>query len=190
MALVSNIERYLYDKTRILDPGQGYWLRNNGTFKRPLPSRIVVHTTSNRRKNTSFTAEARFIAESPNISAHYLVGKEGQVVRFLVPQFHIAWHTGSAIAGWNNYETIGVEVHVSQGEQWTSIQRATLGNLIIDLAAVYPTIGDLRTHVDTHRTIALPKGRKSDPEGFPDTEFYAWRKELQLMWERLAIVNL
>lgn len=186
MALVTNLDRYSYDKTRFCDPGEGYWLRNNGTFKRPLPSVIIIHTTNNRRK-TSFAGEARFLAEANQVGAHYLVGKEGQVARFLVPQFHIGWHVGEAVQGFGNYEAIGIETHVSIGEHWTDAQRQSLSNLVLDLCAVYPTIGNLRTFCVGHRHIALPRGRKSDPEGFSDGDFHAWRAQLQNTRKEMGI---
>lgn len=41
--------------------------------------------------------------------------------------------------------------------------------------------------LETHRAIALPKGRKSDPEGFSDADFAAWRAGLGLRTYRVRV---
>jgi N-acetyl-anhydromuramyl-L-alanine amidase AmpD len=179
------IDRDTYFKPKFCKPGFGYTTRHAG---QPQPSRIVIHTT-NGRVGSSFDAECTFLAESKSVSAHYLVGKQlGQLVRFLVPQIHVAWHTGSAISGFGNVETIGIECHLTPGEPWTRPMRDQLTQLVLDLCVIYP-IGDVRTETRTHREIALPPGRKIDPSGWDDLDFEAWREMVQCRRMHAGVVS-
>jgi N-acetylmuramoyl-L-alanine amidase len=159
-----------YRKDSVLPLRQGYSLRPGGV----KPSSIVVHTTNSPKLNTAFDAEARYIRDSRVISAHYLVGKRGQIAQILHPDL-CAWHAGMAAVGYANEFSIGIEGHVSQGETWTTTQRAALTWLVEWLMMIY-RIGP--QSVETHRKIALPSGRKSDPEAWPDADFYAWQRAL------------
>lgn len=147
-------------------------------------SSIVMHSTNNKAKKTPFINEASFIYASKDISAHYLVGKDGKIVEFLDPAKYLAWHAGAAIPAYQNAYSIGIELHVSVGESPTPIQ--------LDAAAWLCREMMRRFHIpysmiDTHRYIAIPgptstndrtKWRKSDPEGWSDAAFYAWRAML------------
>jgi hypothetical protein len=169
---MTNIDATNYLKTK-------YPLRH-GYDRRPSgvrPSAIVIHTTNNKRK-TPFASEAKFLYESPRVSSHFLVGKTevDGVVRFLPDTFR-AWHTGEAKKGWGNSETIGIEMHVSVGERPTDWQLLALTELVRDLMREWNIPHD---RIDTHREIALPAKRKSDPEGWNDESFYHWRYALML----------
>src|SRR5215831_15829040 len=61
--------------------GRGY-----GSREGVIPSSIVIHTT-NGNKGSSFSAEANFLRDSPDVSAHFLVGKAGEIAQIL----HPAW---------------------------------------------------------------------------------------------------
>lgn len=138
------------------------------------PISIVIHTTNSPAKNTAFESEARYLRDSPNVGAHFLVGKQGQIVQLLHPDF-AAWHSGAALSGFGNAHSIGIENHVSQGEAWTGAQRDALTWLVRRLMALYRIGPEM---IETHRRVAQPTGRKSDPEGWPDASFYAWRAQL------------
>ena len=170
------IDRTTYFKPTVCQPGQGYQLRGS----KPQPSSIIVHTT-NGAKGSVFAKEAQYLQESQAVGAHYLIGKRGQIVRFLVPQLHIAWHTGDAKPGFQNAQAIGIELHFTPGDSPTIPQPMldSLTLLVLELCQVHATIGDLRTAVDTHRAVALPSGRKIDPSGFDDLAFYTWRDLVQ-----------
>jgi N-acetyl-anhydromuramyl-L-alanine amidase AmpD len=161
---------HAYRKDSHLPLGKGYSLRPGGI----KPSAIVIHTTNSPHQNTAFEAEAAYLRDSPDVSAHFLVGKQGQIAQILHPDL-AAWHAGNALSGFTNAHSIGIESHVSQGETWTGSQRAALTWLVRWLMSLY-TISPAM--VDTHRKIALPPGRKSDPEGWPDAAFYTWRAAL------------
>lgn len=146
------------------------------------PSAIVLHTTNNAAP-TSFAHELDFLFRSADVSAHHLVGKDGRIVQLLDPRGYTAYHAGgrqedgtwTALPAFSNPNSIGIELHVSVGEQPTAIQLDATGWLVKRLAKQF-TIPDQL--IETHRKIALPKGRKSDPEGWPDVDFYAWRTAL------------
>lgn len=152
---------------------------NNGWDYREYtyPQTIVIHTT-NGRYNSSYASEAGFLYASYNVSAHYLVGKKGQITRFLDPRIHRAWHAGVVVSQrWNNNNSIGIECHYTPGEgAWPVVMKQALTDLVRQLMIAYNI--KVITNIDTHRKIAIPIGRKIDPSGFNDTEFYAWRNTL------------
>lgn len=159
-----------YRKDTALPLGRGYSLRPSGT----KPSAIVIHTTNSSRQNTAFVSEANYLRNSVEVSAHYLLGKQGQIAQILHPDL-AAWHAGTAVSGFTNAHSIGIEAHVSVGEVWTTAQHDALTWLVRWLMGLY---GISPAMIETHRAIALPHGRKSDPEGWPNPDFYAWRAGL------------
>lgn len=163
------IDATSYPKAQRHPQRHGYQLR--GT----TPTAIVLHTTNNARRRTTFEAEATFLLNSPDVSAHYLIGKDGRIVELLAPGPYQAWHAGTAVDAFRNARSIGIELHVSVGETPTPAQIDAAGALVRQLAAQFGIPAAL---VETHRTIARPPGRKSDPEGWPDAAFYAWRAGL------------
>jgi hypothetical protein len=170
-----------FRKDTIHDPGHGYG-RNVGTVKKPVwvaerginMSSEVVHTTNNPNKDTKPWSEATFIRDSPNVSCHDFIAKNGDVY-VILPETMEAWHAGAALAAFTNRYSFGTELHCSIGETPTQAQMDSLAWRIRDRRTRY---GVVEARIETHRFIALPKGRKSDPEGWSDTDFYAWRKGL------------
>jgi len=161
---------HTYRKDTKHQPRWGYQARGGAA-----PSSIIIHTTNNKNKNTAFNGEAEFLRDSPAVSAHFLIGKDGRIVQFLDPMRWQAWHAGPALPAYLNAKSIGIESHVSVGETWTAAQHDACTWLVRDLIAAYGISPEL---VDTHRAVALPKGRKSDPEGWENEPFYAWRATL------------
>lgn len=96
---------------------------------------------------------------------NYGLGRSG---RIYVVAAGCAWHAGaSAHAGFRdlNDEFIGIEAESAGAGDWTAQQRAAYPRLV---AAVLRYI---RRDVDryvSHRTCALPAGRKPDPTGLAD----------------------
>jgi uncharacterized MAPEG superfamily protein len=170
------IDTVTYNKARDFPQRHGYQVR--GT----KPSSIVIHSTSNRRA-TSFTGEATYLYTSAAVGAHYLVGKAGQIVQFLDPSRWQAWHAGEAITEYTNPRSIGIELHISVGEQPTTDQIAALTTLVRDLMARFSIPPE---RIETHRAIALPRHRKNDPEGFTDAAFSAWRNGLSDAFDPFA----
>jgi hypothetical protein len=85
-----------------------------------------------------------------------------------------------------NKYSIGIELHISVGERPTVQQLAALSALCRALMTNY---GIDLGRVDTHRAVALPKGRKTDPEGWDDLAFYAWRSTLLLRRYRFRVAQ-
>jgi len=171
------IDAKTYDKARSYAVGHGYGMRT------APPTTGVIHTTNNRTPNTAFAGECKYLFESADVSAHFLISKSGQIVQFLDPTVHVAWHAGgrqssgvwTAMPAFANPASWGVELHVSVGEAPTHAQKDAAAWLCRGLMAHFGMTLHL---IETHRAIALPPGRKSDPEGWPDADFYAWRAAL------------
>jgi len=163
------IDTTSYPKAQRYAAGHGYSMR-------PMaPTSIVIHTTNNPNQGTRFDKECQFLFESPGVSAHYLIGKQGQIVQLLDPAGYTAWHAGAALTAWTNDHSIGIELHVSVGEVPTQLQRdacAWLCRKLMQRFGIPPVL------IETHRKVALPPGRKSDPEGWPNPDFYTWRDAL------------
>lgn len=169
-----NIDRDTYNKVLLYPPEKFSDKVRGYAGVRILPKSIVVHTT-NGKKDTTFEAEANFIYKSKDISAHYLIGKEGQVVEFLSPHI-VAYHAGvvwPAYRFFGNPYSIGIECHHAVGEVWTFQQKQALHDLCRDLVRRYNI-----NLIETHRKIAKPNGRKIDPSDFPDTEFYPFVRRI------------
>jgi hypothetical protein len=170
---MSYVDTTTYDKAKLYKPGYGYSLREG------KPSAIVIHSTSNpTQRNTAFTSEATYLLTAPNVSAHYLVGKAGQIVRFLEPAPWAAWHAGACVAGWSNNDSTGIELHHSVGDApYPEAQKAALAWLLKDLARAF-SIPPAR--IDTHGQIALPGpyDRKHDPHDWSRADFLTWRNAL------------
>jgi N-acetyl-anhydromuramyl-L-alanine amidase AmpD len=97
------------------------------------------------------------------------------VVRIL-PDTLIAWHAGDcADPAYENPTSIGIEIAWTVGRgPLPQIARDTTAALVRELLTAYPSI----TKIETHRAQALPRGRKIDPSGWPNAEFYPWRDAL------------
>ena len=162
-----------YDKAKKYKPGHGYAART------AAPTSIIVHSTSNpHQKNTAFSSEARFLLNASLVSAHYLIGKDGAVVRFLDPLKWAAWHAGNVRTGWDNAKSIGIELHHSVGDPpYPSAQLAALAALIRSLMALFDIPVPL---IDTHGQVAIagPYDRKSDPSDWPHQDFLSFRSHL------------
>jgi hypothetical protein len=134
---------------------------------------ILIHTTNSSDGNTGYRSEAAFLRDSPNVSCHFVVSShDATVVQILPPQW-IAWHAGDcADSDYENARSLGIEIAwsaLSGPLPWSAIDNVT--SLVRSLLASYPWI----TKIDMHRAQAVPHGRKVDPSGWSDADFYAWR---------------
>lgn len=157
-----------YPKT-IWPVGRGYDLRPNGVN----PVSLLIHST-NGNEDSSFEDECLYLRDSRSVSAHYVVGKEGQIGVILPPVYR-AWHAGSTIAPFQNSLSIGIECHHAVGDSWPNAQIESLTALCDHLIWQHQI---QRVNIDTHRKVALPAGRKPDPSDWNDEDFYAWRDAL------------
>lgn len=147
--------------------GQGYDKRQ----KNVKPTKAILHTT-NGNCGSSFNGEANFLRDSKSVKAHFLVGKEGQVGRILPIEYR-AWHAGASVQGWNNNDTVGIEVHqCTRDGAWSSKTIEALEWLFTEHLKI------TGSSIEMHRVTAIPRGRKIDPSGITDSWFYNWRSKL------------
>jgi len=137
---------------------------------------IIIHST-NGTVGSSFEGEVNFLVESRDVSAHYLIAKDGRIVEMLDPSAYCAWHAGLPRSPmFSNQNSVGIENHYSPGEgEWPIPMKNALTNLTNELMRVFSLS---KSAVETHRNIAIPIGRKIDPSGFADVPFYSWRDTL------------
>jgi hypothetical protein len=91
---------------------------------------IVIHYTTSRNIEGSIS---HFVSGSPQVSAHYIVGQDGELVQ-MVPDADAAWHAGSSDM---NRRSIGIEHVAKAGDKITAEQEATSAALIRWLAERY-----------------------------------------------------
>ena len=129
---------------------------------RALPiTMVVLHYTG---MQTGAEAEARLVDPAAKVSAHYLIGEDGEVVR-LVPEARRAWHAGRSF--WRgltdiNSASIGIEL-VNPGHEWgyREFPRAQMEALLPLLARIVKTHDVPRANVVGHSDVA--PARKDDP---------------------------
>ncbi len=127
---------------------------------------VVLHATVTE---TADQAIQVFLEPRSHVSAHFVVARSGHVTQ-MVPLGRRAWHAGKSHLGGranvNNF-SVGIEiVNRNDGRQlYTGAQYRAVAGIIRHLRAARGfQVGPER--IISHRAIALPKGRKSDPRGF------------------------
>jgi N-acetyl-anhydromuramyl-L-alanine amidase AmpD len=125
---------------------------------------IVIHSTANSSLDRVVDW---FNNPSAQVSAHYTIGKDGQIVQH-VQDMYRAWHAGRSVwkgrEGCNDY-TLGIElVNLNDGnDTYPEAQHRANVALCVYLVDKYNiSPDDIMGHLD----IALPPGRKSDPRGY------------------------
>jgi hypothetical protein len=127
-------------------------------------SAIVLHATA---EDGTWGAARAFLDFTARVSAHFVVGRTGEVVQ-VVPIERRAWHAGvselDGVPDVNDY-SVGIElVNRNDGvDPYPDVQYAAAARLIDRIRALHPMPPD---RIVTHAAIALPAGRKSDPLGF------------------------
>ncbi len=125
---------------------------------------IVLHATV--EPTTQGTIDI-FLNPVREVSAHFVVGRDGRVVQ-MVPIEKRAWHAGvSVLEGTGNVNdfSVGIEmVNLNDGKDpYPLEQMEAVAGLIRFIRSRY-NVPDSR--IVSHAQIALPQGRKSDPLGF------------------------
>ena len=136
---------------------------------RPI-SMVVLHATVGSARS----ALAWLTNPAARVSAHYVVDKAGKVFQ-LVDDQYAAWHAGRA--EWRgetavNEVSLGIEIeNANDGrDPYPSEQIEALQRLVQEKASAFQIVpGMVIRHVD----VALPRGRKTDPAGFPFAAFVA-----------------
>jgi len=120
---------------------------------------IIIHQTDGYEAGDVATLSGQ---TKRKVSAHWYVAKTGKIYHF-VDNNDIAWHAGECIRGWGNSNTIGIEnEHIGNKRDWTDAQMDALAKLIVALRQKYGKNIICKGHSD----VAVPRGRKVDPEGF------------------------
>jgi N-acetylmuramoyl-L-alanine amidase len=147
-------------------------------FNLRKPNYVILHHTA--QTSTAQTVKT-FTMTKTQVSAHYVVGRNGEVVQMLNDYLR-AWHGGAA--KWGNVTdinstSIGIELDNDGFEPYTDIQ---LNNLLLLLARLKKTYNIPAANFIGHGDIA--PGRKIDPNvNFPwkklaDKGFGLWYDEL------------
>lgn len=158
------------------DPGylKIAWIQSPNHSPRPanaVVDTIVVHSTVIPTLVTTTDAFQRGEDKSKNpVSAHFTIGKDGSIV-MNVSSFQKSWHAGVSSdvnnhTNVNNY-SIGIElVNLNDGKDpYPEAQIQALCGIIAEMRRRFPI-----KQIVSHEYIAIPKGRKNDPKGFP------WKK--------------
>ncbi|GAB4113176.1 MAG: hypothetical protein Fur005_16210 [Roseiflexaceae bacterium] len=140
---------------------------------------IVVHATA----GTLRSALAWLTNPVARVSAHYVIGKQGQVYQLVLDEL-CAWHAGRA--SWQGYSEInecslGIELENANNgrDPYPEAQVAALITLMRGLIKTY-TIEPIM--VTRHSDVAEPRGRKTDPAGFP------WQELMRQLFPDATVV--
>lgn len=119
-----------------LPPGQREGVRwePSPNFDARRPNFIVIHQTSNDDVDTAL---ATLTSPRRKVSAHYLIGRDGEVIQ-LVAEGARAWHAGASWWGGHtdlNSASIGIELDNNGEEPFAEPQIAALLVLLRDLVA-------------------------------------------------------
>ncbi len=121
---------------------------------------IVIHDTE---CDTAEAALSWFESPHSQVSAHYVVDRDGAVYRCVDDEAR-AWHAGSSVLdgrGDVNTFSIGIELVGFATGAYTPAQLDAVVELCATLCRKYPAITLER--IVGHQDIAVPLGRKSDP---------------------------
>jgi N-acetylmuramoyl-L-alanine amidase len=125
---------------------------------------IVVHATVTPTREATVNW---FLNQASQVSAHYVVGRDGHIVQ-MVDDTGRAWHAGvselEGVKNVNNF-SVGIEiVNLNDGKDpYTDAQYEAVAAIIRHVRDQYP-VPDSR--IVSHEFVARPKGRKNDPKGF------------------------
>lgn len=121
------------------------------------PNYVIIHHTTN---DTVERALATLTNRSREVSAHYLIGRDGRII-YLVDELKRAWHAGDSYWGGNrdiNSSSIGIELDNNGKEPFAEAQ----------IVALMALLGDLKTRwtIPTANVLGhgdVAPGRKVDP---------------------------
>ena len=141
-----------------------YWVGTTN-FNLRKPNYVVIHHTA--QESTSQTLKT-FTMPSTQVSAHYVIGRDGQVFHMLNDYLR-AWHGG--VARWGNTtdinsSSIGIELDNNGTEPFAQPQIASLLKV---LAGLKKTYGIPSANFIGHADIA--PSRKNDP-----STFFPWKQ--------------
>jgi len=141
----------------------------NFSFPKRLKKKIkfiIIHYTGMQKESTAIE---RLCSEKTNVSAHYFIKRNGQIIN-LIPDLYEAWHSGKS--SWKklislNKNSIGIEIqnkgHKYKYEEFSLKQINSLKKLLKLLIKSYKiNLNNILGHSD------IAPERKKDPgEKFP-----------------------
>ena len=137
-------------------------VRPSPNFAERRPNYVIIHHTTN---NTVDQALATLTSRMREVSAHYMIGRDGRI-SYLVDEQKRAWHAGDSYWGGNrdlNSSSIGIELDNNGNEPFADAQISVLIDLLRDLTARWSIPP---ANVLGHGDVA--PGRKVDPSAlFP-----------------------
>ncbi len=142
---------------------------NTSKRKRNIGLIVLHHSGGTKEGDLSWLRDSK-----SRVSADFYIDKTGRIYK-LNPQLTqlCTWHAGKSF--WNgitgvNEVSIGIEMEHKPGETWTDAQVKSCADLCAWLLDRYDL--DLDDHlIQGHAAVAVPKGRKTDPESFPWISF-------------------
>ncbi len=163
----------------------GYQPRPTGR----LDIRAIIGHTTNGKIGSTFHQEAEYLANSRKVSAHYLVGKDGRIAQILDPLLYLAYHAGCVKStAFSNLFSVGIEMHNTPAEGHITVAQQESFWWLVNELRIHFNIQ--RQYIETHRNVAVycrdhplagRLGRKIDPSGLSDGEFYTKRDMLYLI---------
>jgi N-acetylmuramoyl-L-alanine amidase len=146
-------------------PGEGIRKVPSPNFDARRANMVVLHHTSD---STVDEALATLTDPERKVSAHYLIGRDGEILQ-LVEERDRAWHAGKSWWGGNtdiNSVSIGIELDNDGDEPFPDAQIHALLGL---LAGIQQRHGIPRANIVGHADVA--PGRKVDPSAW-----FPWRR--------------
>ena len=142
---------------------------NTSPRRKPVALIVLHHTGGGLSSALNWLT-----AVQSRVSADFVVSRLGKVYK-LNTHIHerFTWHAGrSAWKLWENVNavSVGIELDHQVGEDWPALQVSVTAELCAWLMEEFSL--DVNNKViQSHRAVARPFGRKTDPEGFPWVEF-------------------
>lgn len=145
-----------------------WWIQSPNFGPRPkdaVVDTVVVHSTVIPTLEATTRA---FQRTNPNpVSSHFTIDRDGSIIQN-VSTFDRAWHAGVSVdpnghKGLNDF-SIGIElVNLNDGKDpYPEAQLMALCGIIAEMKRRFPI-----KQIVSHEFIAVPRGRKNDPKGFP-----------------------
>lgn len=157
------------------------WIESPNYNARPvdaLVDTIVLHHTAGP---TTSSCVRWFENTESQVSAHYVVGKDGSIIQMVMP-FYRAWHAGVSRdprgkENLNNF-TVGIEiVNVGNGQDPYPPDQVMAVRLLCGYLCRYKYRNQI-VQILSHEYIAVPPGRKNDPINYPWDSLYDLADEL------------
>lgn len=155
------------DSNMDVAPSRMLWIESPNYGARPTDrdiDTVVIHSTAG---STLYGTVKWFETPRSQVSAHFTIGKDGTIIQH-VSTYDRAWHAGESVDALDrsnvNHHSVGIElVNLNNGrDPYPKRQLESLKHVLYMLSRRHPLV-----LITSHENIARPKGRKSDPAGFP-----------------------